>query len=249
MLIKDFSVKVKAGPDDGLQEGQFTAYASVFGNIDSYGDMVVKGAFTDTLAEWAESDLVLPVLYGHNLADPDYNIGGADGEQDDHGLLIHGQLDLEAPKAMQVYRLLKGRRINQMSFAYDVLESTPGEQDGVKYTELRKLKLYEVSIVPIGANQETEVLAVKSLSSALLSKAGRVLSAKNEEQIRSIRDQLKDAAGSLDEVLSSVHRDDEEKASSTGPVKASTPEVPAEEPSRTGPPNHEVAYSKLLSVL
>ena len=41
MLLKDMPVKVKAGPDDGLGEGQFSAYASVFGNVDSYGDVSV----------------------------------------------------------------------------------------------------------------------------------------------------------------------------------------------------------------
>ena len=42
-----------AGPDEGLAEGQFLAYASVFDNVDSDGDITRKGAFLDTLAEWA----------------------------------------------------------------------------------------------------------------------------------------------------------------------------------------------------
>ena len=44
---------LKAGPGDGLAEGQFTAYASVFDVKDSYGDVVRPGAFTETLAAWA----------------------------------------------------------------------------------------------------------------------------------------------------------------------------------------------------
>jgi uncharacterized protein len=42
MLTKNAAIQLKAGPQDGLSEGQFVAYASVFGNIDSYGDVVVK---------------------------------------------------------------------------------------------------------------------------------------------------------------------------------------------------------------
>ena len=222
MKIKDYQIQIKAGPDDGLQDGQFTAYASVFGNIDSYGDKVIPGAFTETLEEWKASGLVLPILFGHNMADPDFNIGGAEEyEEDDRGLKVTGQLDLDNPKAKQVYRLLKGRRINQLSFAYDVLEAAPGEENGVKFQELRKLKIYEVSIVPIGANQETEVLAVKSITDALLSKAGRVLSAKNEESLKSVRDQLSAAADTLTTVLSAVSGgDDQEKASAALPTKA-----------------------------
>lgn len=44
-LVKDLQVDVKAGPDSGLAEGEFLAYASVFGNKDSYGDVVMPGAF------------------------------------------------------------------------------------------------------------------------------------------------------------------------------------------------------------
>jgi HK97 family phage prohead protease len=173
-LLKDFRVQVKAGPDDGLEEGEFTAYASVFGNKDSYGDVVIPGAFTDTLAEWKDSGNVLPLLFGHNMSDPDYNIGGVkEAVEDDHGLLTRSLLDLDNPKALQTYRLVKGRRLSQMSFAYDVLEGGEAQReksngDGTEYVyELRKLKLYEVSVVPIGANQETSILAVKAAQSAL----------------------------------------------------------------------------------
>lgn len=170
--LKDVEIKIKAGPDDGLAEGEFTAYASVFGNKDSYGDVVLQGAFLDTIQEWKDSGNVLPLLFGHNMQDPDFNVGSVlEAKEDDHGLLVHAQLDLESPKAAQVYRLLKGRRLSQMSFAYDVLEGGEAERtkaDGSKeyVYELRKLKLYEVSVVPIGANQETSILAVKAAESA-----------------------------------------------------------------------------------
>jgi HK97 family phage prohead protease len=170
--LKDFRIQIKAGPDDGLAEGEFTAYASVFGNKDSYGDVVMPGAFLEDLTAWKDSGDVLPLLFGHNMQDPDFNIGGViEAKEDDHGLLVHAALDLANPKAAQVYRLLKGRRLSQMSFAYDVLEGGEAERtkaDGTKENvyELRKLKLYEVSVVPIGANQETSILAVKTAASA-----------------------------------------------------------------------------------
>lgn len=165
---------LKAGPDDGLDEGQFEAYASVFGNKDSYGDIVVPGAFAETLEEWKDSGDVVPLLFGHNMQDPDYNLGHViDAKEDERGLRTRNQLDLSNPKAAQVYKMLKGRRVRQMSFAYDVLEGGEAQRplEGAKsadevehYYELRKLKLYEVSVVPIGANQETEILAVKALA-------------------------------------------------------------------------------------
>src|SRR5690606_1992710 len=105
MLVKDTPAKVKAGPDDGLAEGQFSAYASIFGNKDSYGDVVLPGAFADDLKEWEESGNPIPLLFGHNMSDPDFNLGHVvQAVEDEKGLLVTAQLDLENPKALQTYR-------------------------------------------------------------------------------------------------------------------------------------------------
>jgi HK97 family phage prohead protease len=230
MQLKDMPVQIKAGPDDGLGEGQFTAYASVFGNVDSYGDVVVPGAFADDLKAWEDSGNPIPLLFGHNMADPDYNIGHVmSAIEDEKGLRVAAQLDLENPKAMQTYRMLKGRRINQMSFAYDVLEGADAQRekaDGTKesYYELRKLKLYEVSVVTIGANQETEVLAVKTAADALLSgtKAGRAISAKNETELRKAHE-------AIGNVLAAIGEDDDQKQAS-GDTEAKSDAIDEEPP-------------------
>lgn len=217
MLTKSATIKLKAGPDDGLDEGQFVAYASVFGNIDSYGDVVMPGAFAKTLAEWTKSGNLIPVLFGHNMSDPDFNLGGVlSADEDNVGLKVTAQLDLDNPKALQTYRMLKGRRINQMSFAYDEIDSGPAVHDGEHVWELRELKLYEVSVVTLGANQETEILAVKSLPSvaerALRDlKAGRVLSSKNAGELRGAHEAIGRVLSALDSTS------DEGKASGTGP--------------------------------
>lgn len=189
-------VGTKAGPDAGLKDGQFEAYASVFGNVDSYGDVVVQGAFADSLKEWDTSGLSLPVLWGHNMQDPDYNIGHVvEASEDEHGLKVRAELDLESPKAAQVYRLLKAGRVSQMSFAFDVLDAAMAERDGDDVYELRELKLYEVSVVPIGANQETEVLAVKGMAEQMTAavRDGRELPTKTIAALRGVRDAIDQA--------------------------------------------------------
>lgn len=233
MLTKNATISLKIGPEDGLAEGQFTAYASVFDNVDSYGDVVMPGAFSKDLQRWEKSGNPIPLLFGHNMSDPDFNLGHVvDAQEDDTGLLVTAELDLENPKAKQTYRLLKGRRINQMSFAYDVIEGGPASRrkDGSsdedpeteQYFELRELKLYEVSIVTVGANQETEILAVKqvpTIAERALSdiKAGRVLSAKNESELRNAHE-------SIGRVLTALEgTSDEEKASDHGPSRQAPP--------------------------
>lgn len=216
MDTKFFAGQVKAaGPDDGLADGQFEAYASVFSNVDSYGDVVVKGAFADTLAEWAAKDAPIPLLFGHNMQDPDYNIGHIlYAKEDDHGLLVRAQLDLEAPKGLSTYRLIKGKRIDQMSFAYKVLDSGPGKVDGADVLELRKLQLLEISVVPVGANDQTAILAVK---------AGRTLSAKTAETVNAAVSALAAAKSALEALLNAATNDDS-KASVRPVVKGEEPE-------------------------
>ena len=188
-------VTVKAGPEDGLEDGQFEAYASIFDNVDAYGDIVRRGAFAETLAEWQASELLLPLLFGHEMFDPDYNIGHViEAREDERGLWTRCQIDVEAEtgKARQVYRLVKGRRIGQMSFAYDVLDSGTVMVNGERVYELRKLKLHEISVVTIGANQETEILAVKHGAARLVhgAKEGRVLAAKHIDSLRSAQEAI-----------------------------------------------------------
>jgi hypothetical protein len=153
------------------------------------------------------------------MSDPDFNLGGVlKAEEDSVGLKVTAQLDLENPKALQTYRMLKGRRIRQMSFAYDEIDSGPAVHDGEQVWELRELKLYEVSIVTVGANQDTEILAVKqaaTLADRELQnlKAGRVLSAKNEGELRGAHEAIGRVLFALDSTS------DEEKASGDGPSR------------------------------
>lgn len=246
MDTKRFSVKIKAaGKADGLEDGQFLGYASVFDNVDSYGDVVRKGAFADTLAEWDAKGDSIPLLWGHDMVDPWSNIGSVEASEDDHGLLVKGTFDMENPKAQQVYRLVKGRRVGDMSFAYDVLDSGPTEVDGSKVLELRKLRLYEASIVPIGANQETEILAVKANADALSEgiKAGRVLAAKHIDSLRAAQE----AIGVV--IAAATESSDTEKASGNADAKDQEPVAPvkSEEP-RPNPSAHLIAELTLLSL-
>lgn len=216
--IKNAPIRVKAGPDDGLEEGQFVAYASVFDVKDSYGDVVVRGAFKRTLDEWSSKDAPIPLLFGHRMDDPDFNIGHiTEAVEDDHGLKVTGELDLESPKAAQTYRLLKGKRIEQLSYAYAVMDGGPAKKDGDDYFELRDLDLFEVSIVPVGANRETEVLAVKATAEAMIERA------KNEGSLDAeFIDSLRSAQEAIGAVIKAASVDDQEKASGSTEAKSET---------------------------
>jgi HK97 family phage prohead protease len=232
MLTKNTPARnVKAGPEDGLREGEFLVYPSTFTKQpDAYGDIVAPGAFLKSIDTWKNSGNTLPGLFGHRMDDPDFFVAGAlDMGEDEHGWWVKGEFDLESPKGKHVYRLVKGRRLNQLSFAYDVIDAAGVElENGVRANELRELKVYEFSFVPVGANQDTSVVAVKAIASAMAEelKAGRVLSAKNESE-------LKDAHEAIGRVLSALDStSDEEKASGNGPSQKETEASESEEASQ-----------------
>lgn len=161
MKTKKLDLKIdRIGAKDDLTAGQFTGYASVFGNVDSVGDKIIKGAFAKSLKDFGDGGAGIPCYWCHETSDPEMNLGSTlEATEDEHGLFVKVQLDLDNPKAAYAYKLLKEQRVRQMSFAYQV---TDGENKKDCF-EITGCKIFEVSIVPVGANQATSIESVKAL--------------------------------------------------------------------------------------
>lgn len=161
MKTKKLDLKIdRIGAKDDLTAGQFTGYASVFGNVDSVGDKIIKGAFAKSLKDFGDAGAGIPCYWCHETSDPEMNLGSTlEATEDEHGLFVKVQLDLDNPKAVYAYKLLKEKRVRQMSFAYQV---TDGENKKDCF-EITGCKIFEVSIVPVGANQATSIESVKAL--------------------------------------------------------------------------------------
>ena len=196
MNFKDYDVEVKEfGDKDG---GYIVAYASTFHrDPDAYGDIVRKGAFTNSLAKWEQAGKPIPLLFGHRTDDPAMNIGAVvEASEDDTGLLVKATFDADSETAQYCRKLVKEGRLYKLSFAYDVLDNRYITlEDGRKANELLELDIFEVSLVPIPANQHAQVVEVKDGEPEF--KAGRVISAKNE-------DKLTQAAALINEVLAQL---------------------------------------------
>ena len=155
MNKKDLSFEIKTVSDDGL----FSGYASVFDNVDSYGDIVRKGAFVESIGEWESKGKMPPILWNHDPSDP---IGiYTKMQEDDKGLYVEGKLLIDdVPRARQTHALMKAGVIDGLSIGYRVKEYLYNVDEEV--TDLIKLSLREVSIVTFPANPETRIEAVKS---------------------------------------------------------------------------------------
>ena len=205
-LYKSFEVKAN---DAGEISGYFSTYDR---EPDSYGDVIAPGAFADTIKARKESGHPFPLCWNHDL---DQIIGSVDPENitdTDKGPLMTASF-FDTPLAQEKRALVKSGVVFQFSFAYDVLEAGPVElENGVKANELRKLDLFEVSIVPIPANQNAVMTEIKSDKPEV--KSGRRNRKSDEDTIRQI---ISLAQSLLDEVNDADDPEDgEDEAKANG---------------------------------
>jgi HK97 family phage prohead protease len=150
-------LEIKSIDDSGTFEG----YGSVFGNEDSYGDVVKHGAFTKTLADFKTKGKFPAMLWQHDSQQP---IGVyTEMREDEHGLVVKGRLLInDDPLAKRAHAHMKAGSVSGLSIGYSVPKGggTWNEKDGVY--ELSQINLFEVSIVTFPANEQAQVSGVKS---------------------------------------------------------------------------------------
>ena len=157
-MIKSKTYEVKANA------GSITGYASTWTREpDSYGDVVARGAFLESIEQIKVSGKVLPLLFNHDGNNLNYYIGTVtELAEDDHGLRFTASFD-DTPEGQRARQLASDGRLAKFSFAYDVLDQGEVElEDGRTANELRKLNIYEVSLVLYPANPDTSVVSVKA---------------------------------------------------------------------------------------
>lgn len=140
----DIKFAQKAKEDDPIT---FEGYASVWGRVDSYGDTVLKGAFTTSL-----KDRRPMMLYGHN---PGRVIGKwVDYKEDNVGLWMKGALTPGNSDAEDVGANLKFGALNGLSIGGYTTE-WESQKDGGRI--IKAFELWETSVVSMPAEQEARV--------------------------------------------------------------------------------------------
>jgi HK97 family phage prohead protease len=155
--LRDFRFDCKAVSDK--DDGLFSGYASVFGNVDAYNEVVAPGAFRKSLDEIAARGDPLPALWQHKYDEP---VGGYDKlEEDANGLKVEGFLLTDAvQRAREAYALIKRRVVSGLSIGFYVVSSSFNEKTNIR--TLTELDLVEVSIVTVPANDDARIDAVKA---------------------------------------------------------------------------------------
>ena len=198
---REFALDVKAVEDDGT----FTGYASVYDVIDSYKEIVARGAFKRTLGIWESRGKLPPILWQHRSGEP---LGPyLEMREDNHGLFVKGQLLVDdVQKAREARALMKAKAIGGLSIGFSVMVDSFDKSTGI--TTLQDIDLWEVSVVTFPANEKAQVESIKNILDA-----GRMPSVREFETL--LRDvglssaQAKSVVSRLD--YARLHRDDATK--------------------------------------
>jgi HK97 family phage prohead protease len=140
-------------------EGKVSAVFSVFNEIDSDGDVVLPKSIRS-----GYGDKGVVMCWGHDWKNI---IGKGKIKQDDTQAVFEGEFNMNTTAGKEAYETVKAMGdIQQWSFGFEVNDSEHGmfKKDGGDEVEVRYLKdvkVWEVSPVLVGANQNTHTLAVK----------------------------------------------------------------------------------------
>lgn len=150
--------KVREDGEDIFIEGYFAVFNTRYEMWEGAAETVLKGAFADTLGE------DIRALINHNT---DFVLGRTTAgtlelSEDETGLFGRIKINKNDTDAMNLYARVQRGDVNQCSFGFDIVDETyKTDAQGNVLWELRKVKLYEVSVVTFPAYEDTIVQARK----------------------------------------------------------------------------------------
>ncbi len=146
------ALDMKSVADDGVFEG----YASLFDRQDLGRDIVMPGAFRDTLA--ARGPGGVRMLFQHNPAEP---IGTWEAlAEDTKGLFARGRIMPTVTRAREVLSLMRAGAIDGLSIGFRTVKAHRDRARGVRRIE--KVDLWEISVVTFPLLPEARIASVKT---------------------------------------------------------------------------------------
>ena len=136
--------------------GVFEGYASLFGVVDLGRDIVMPGAFRETIARRGASGVKM--LWQHKASEP---IGAWLAiEEDVRGLRVTGRLNLAVAKAREVLALMREGAVDGLSIGFRAERS---QRDASGLRRLKKIDLWEISLVTFPMLPQARVTSLKRM--------------------------------------------------------------------------------------
>jgi uncharacterized protein len=170
-------LKFSGGDDSNAMT--FECYGAIFGNVDSYGDVIQKGAFKkfikDVKAGREQWPAMLSQHGGYGMSADDLTPIGlwTDMEEDDTGLLLKGECAATA-RGTEMYTLMKMKprpAISGFSIGYIPVKYRMGTKPDEPRRTLEELVVREISPVTFPANPKARLkksdLTIRAAENAL----------------------------------------------------------------------------------
>lgn len=143
------TLSLKQSELQSSDSGTFRGYASVFGGIDSYGDTILPGAFSEAIAAKTPK-----LFYAHDWTLP---IGKWTAiQEDEKGLLVEGELTPGLALANDVGAALRHGTVDGLSIGGYLKKGDYTESENGRVIH-RWSDLMEISIVPFPADDKARI--------------------------------------------------------------------------------------------
>ena len=224
--MKEIERKAVSLQLDDEKEGSFVARIATLNVIDKDGDETKPGAF-----ENGKEVLVSSYMHGSWMGS--LPVGKAVINESGKDVLATGEFNLKSEAGREHYESVKfSGGLQEWSYGFKVDESDEETRDGQKIRVLKKVSVFEISPVLVGAGVDTATLAIKSTYTDqgetvlaavtelvtrtksladLRAKEGRVLSSANRERMKKLLTMLSGVASDLKELLDATEPVDDEK--------------------------------------
>jgi len=155
METKFLAMDVKAsGDDDDPRYRMVEGYGSVFGNVDSYGDVIEPGAFAESIKAKEPK-----MAWQHDFSTL---VGRWDEyREDDRGLFLKGRIATRTEKGAEAAELVGMGAITGLSIGFNTVREEIDRESNTR--RLLEIDLWEVSFVTVPANAAANVTNIKSI--------------------------------------------------------------------------------------
>ena len=151
---KDFTGEVK---DVDAKGRVVTGYLSSFGNIDSDNDIIERGAFLKSINERFDK---IFFLNQHNWQQPLSKFRVL--KEDDRGLYFESGPLPDTSFGNDVIKLYDAGVLKEHSIGFRTIQSDYNSETEIRH--IKEIKLYEGSVVTLGANSNTPFTGFKGMS-------------------------------------------------------------------------------------
>lgn len=138
MLMHATTAAARAVADE---TGVFEGYAALFDTIDTGNDIILRGAFRETLLRRGAPGVKL--LYQHDTTQP---IGVWQSiVEDARGLKVRGRLATDVARAAEILTLMRAGALDGLSIGFRVVQGSRDRRSGIR--RLVAVDLWEISLV------------------------------------------------------------------------------------------------------